>query len=811
MGAPAAGLRLLLRQAPLRSPRARGRRGGARAPDRGSGVPAQAPAVRREPRRAPGCGDVPAREGARRRGRDADPGRRPPGARGPARGADGARAGLPRPPSERGARRGPARVLRAPARRAPRPRLPHRRVAARRRSGWEGNDAWRSLVAWGWRDDGPRKLVVVNLGDAPSSGHVSLPWDDLRGRSWRLEDGATGEVYERSGDDLRDGLYVALDPWGWHLFDLDTARGVIAMPNAATAEHAAPRRGDGPRRGRPLQRQPVVRVGPVPERASVGHGPRGLLARAATPGPRSRTTTPARARTAGTRTAWPGSPTSATSSASRSRSGTGRTRSSRSGCSASPAPGEPRRGRQGVLVVPRGAAEPRAAEVALPLPAGRSSRTSALVHHGRGLHDPELELLDTGVFDDDRYWSVDVTYAKASPTEVLMRIELENHGPDEATLHVLPTLWFRNTWSWAGRSSVPRLEGDGQRSAWSDDHRLAGYRLEAAPGARRCGARGALLRERVERAARVRVGGPTTPYPKDGINDHVVSGAPTVNPEGVRHEGRAALRRDRARRRHGRAAAAGCPPPATAAAPGLGRRGVRRGHRRARGRRGRVLRRRSRPTGPTRSRCASCARPAPASSGASRCTRTTCRRWLDGDSGRGAAARVPRLHGRNSDWRHLDSFDVLAMPDPWEYPWFAAWDLGFHCVPWAHLDPAFAKYQVLVLLREWFQHPNGALPAYEWNFDDINPPVHVMAALRVFVHRRRPRPRVPRARLPEAARQLHVVGQPRGRRRQQRLQRRLPRARQHQPDRPLEPPRGRSRSSRPTARHGWPTTRCRCW
>jgi hypothetical protein len=87
-------------------------------------------------------------------------------------------------------------------------------------SGWEGNEAWRSLVAWGWRDDRPRKLVVVNLGDAPAAGHVSLPWDDVRGRSWRLADGATDVVYERSGDDLRDGLYVALDPWAWHLFDL---------------------------------------------------------------------------------------------------------------------------------------------------------------------------------------------------------------------------------------------------------------------------------------------------------------------------------------------------------------------------------------------------------------------------------------------------------------------------------------------------------------------------------------------------------------------------------------------------------------
>ena len=107
------------------------------------------------------------------------------------------------------------------------------------------------------------------------------------------------------------------------------------------------------------------------------------------------------------------------------------------------------------------------------------------------------------------------------------------------------------------------------------------------------------------------------------------------------------------------------------------------------------------------------------------------RRWLDGDPGAPPPPEAHR-HGRNSGWRHLDAFDVLAMPDPWEYPWFAAWDLGFHAVAWAHLDPAFAKYQLLVLLREWFQHPNGALPAYEWNFDDVNPPVHVMAALRVF-------------------------------------------------------------------------------
>ena len=107
------------------------------------------------------------------------------------------------------------------------------------------------------------------------------------------------------------------------------------------------------------------------------------------------------------------------------------------------------------------------------------------------------------------------------------------------------------------------------------------------------------------------------------------------------------------------------------------------------------------------------------------------RRWLDGDPGQPAP---PPGHaaGRNRGWRHLDSFDVLSMPDPWEYPWFAAWDLAFHTVVWAHLDPAFAKYQLVVLLREWFLHPNGALPSYEWSFDDVNPPVHAMAAVRVF-------------------------------------------------------------------------------
>ncbi len=352
----------------------------------------------------------------------------------------------------------------------------------------------------------------------------------------------------------------------------------------------------------------------------------------------------------------------------------------------------------------------------------------ALVRHGRGLHDPELELLDTGVFDDDRYWSVDVTYAKASPTELVLRIELENHGPDEATLHVLPTLWFRNTWSWQDGSQRPRLEGD-DTGLVVRDHRLAGYRLEAGP-APDGSAPEALFCENESNAPRVFGSEASTPYPKDGINDHVVSGAATVNPEGfgtkaalryvvtVPAGGTAELRL--------RLSAPGPEPRPDWAGQEFDE----------------VIAAREADADEFYAALA----PDGTDAERMRILRQACaglvwskqmypynvRRWLDGDPGE-AQPPASRLRGRNSDWRHLDAFDVLAMPDPWEYPWFAAWDLGFHCVPWAHLDPAFAKYQVLVLLREWFQHPNGALPAYEWNFDDINPPVHVMAALRVFV------------------------------------------------------------------------------
>ena len=160
---------------------------------------------------------------------------------------------------------------------------------------------------------------------------------------------------------------------------------------------------------------------------------------------------------------------------------------------------------------------------------------------------------------------------------------------------------------------------------------------------------------------------------------------------------------------------------------------------------------------------------------------------MEGDAGPAAAARRPP--GRaTSEWTHLYAADVISMPDKWEYPWYAAWDLAFHCVPLALVDSEFAKAQLVLMLREWYMHPNGQMSAYEWAFGDVNPPVHAWAAWRVYKIEKRRRGvgdrGVPRARLPEADAQLHVVGESQGRRRTQRLPGRIPRARQHRRVRP---------------------------
>ena len=155
------------------------------------------------------------------------------------------------------------------------------------------------------------------------------------------------------------------------------------------------------------------------------------------------------------------------------------------------------------------------------------------------------------------------------------------------------------------------------------------------------------------------------------------------------------------------------------------------------------------------------------------------RDWLDWRS-RAAAAAAGAHGGRNREWTHLFNRDVISMPDKWEYPWFAAWDLAFHMIPFSKIDPHFAKKQLDLFLREWYMHPNGQMPAYEFAFGDVNPPVHAWAAWRVYKMtgpRGAARSRFSRKRVPKAAAQLHLVGESQGRRRQQSFLRRLPRAR----------------------------------
>jgi Glycosyl hydrolase family 63 C-terminal domain len=346
---------------------------------------------------------------------------------------------------------------------------------------------------------------------------------------------------------------------------------------------------------------------------------------------------------------------------------------------------------------------------------------------------PEYELADTGVFDGGRYWITEVHYAKADPDDILMSIEITNAGPDDAELHVLPTAWFRNTWSWDADADRPELTAAAPGRV-TLDHPLAGP-MELLAGAGPDGrVPEALFCDNETNVARLFGSPPTASFPKDGINDHVVSGAATVSPAGrgtkcafwyrvaLPAHGSAQLR-IRLRPVPAGVTGAGQPPDPLGAGYGA------------------VLERRRAEADEFYAELT----PSPASPDEGVVLRQALagmlwskqlyyydvRRWLDGDPAL-PAPPAARLGGRNSKWRSFDAFDIMSMPDKWEYPWFAAWDLSFHCVALAHVDPAFAKYQLILLCREWFQHPGGALPAYEWDFSDVNPPVQAWAALEVF-------------------------------------------------------------------------------
>ncbi|PYN59999.1 MAG: glucosidase [Candidatus Rokuibacteriota bacterium] len=351
----------------------------------------------------------------------------------------------------------------------------------------------------------------------------------------------------------------------------------------------------------------------------------------------------------------------------------------------------------------------------------------------RDRHAPEYELIDTGVFDDDRYFDVMVEYAKASPDDLLIRISATNQGPEPAELHLLPTLWFRNTWSWgASGGERPALRAvHGRPTTIEARHAGLGTRWLHCDGGPDL-----LFTENETNWERLWEVANAGPYVKDGINDYVVNGrTDAVNPK---------MAGTKAAARYRMVIAPGAKTTVRLRLTDVSPTGDRSGDPFAEFER--VVARRRDETDEFYAAII----PTQLSADGRNVMRQALAgllwskqfyhydigRWLDGDPGDPPPA--VRRAGRNRDWRHLYNEDVISMPDKWEYPWYAAWDLAFHMIPFALIDPEFAKAQLILFLREWYMHPNGQIPAYEWAFGDVNPPVHAWAALRVYrIERRR--------------------------------------------------------------------------
>jgi len=331
----------------------------------------------------------------------------------------------------------------------------------------------------------------------------------------------------------------------------------------------------------------------------------------------------------------------------------------------------------------------------------------------RGAELPELELADMGVLDGERYVDAEVEYAKDGPDDLLVRMTLENHADEDATLDVLGTLWFRNTWAWgretAGYAPRPTIRREGGGLVTSPHLGLASYRFDADVGPDGTPA-DFLLTENETNAARLFDAPNRTSLVKDAFHDHVVSGRlPEVRTvaEGTKAaarwrvtvpaKGRAVLRL-----RLADVGVAGVP----AFGPAFDRTfETRRDEADA-------FYAEKIPVALTDDE-RSVARQAYAGLlWTKQWYAYAVRDWLEGDPGQ-PPPPSERRHGRNAEWGHFHAGDVISMPDKWEYPWFAAWDLAFHAVPLARIDPTFARRQMLLLLREWYMHPNGQIPAYE--------------------------------------------------------------------------------------------------
>jgi len=373
----------------------------------------------------------------------------------------------------------------------------------------------------------------------------------------------------------------------------------------------------------------------------------------------------------------------------------------------------------------------------------------------RGRQGTEFELLDTGIFNENRYYDVVVEYAKATPEDILIRVSVTNRGPETRTLHLLPTLWFRNTWAWNPAAEKPYLKAlstsaladrgqFGIIQAWHPDLGQRWFYCDATRVTTEDTAKNTteesffLFTENETNFKRVFGGENPSPYVKDGIHRYAIQGErAAVNPEavGTKVSPHYVLTLGAGETQTIRLRLCDTPPSPPVQGEGVGA---------------------VDPFGAafdrlfqTRMAEADDFYRAIAPPSLSDDLRNIQRQafagmlwtkqyfhyvvedWLKGDPGH-PDPPTERKRGRNWEWAHLHNEDILSMPDKWEYPWFAAWDLAFHAIPLALVDPDFAKRQLDLMTREWYMHPNGQLPAYEWNFSDVNPPVHAWATWRVY-------------------------------------------------------------------------------
>ena len=350
----------------------------------------------------------------------------------------------------------------------------------------------------------------------------------------------------------------------------------------------------------------------------------------------------------------------------------------------------------------------------------------------RGMRDPEFELVDTGIFDQNAYFDVFAEYAKAAPNDILVRLTAINRGPQPAILHILPTLWFRNTWSWRPHGPKPSLcleQHAGRAPVIRAEHESLGTMWVATdtPGEM-------LFTENETNFSRLFGTPNSSACVKDAFHEYVIAGCrdkvqsagfgtkAAVHCIKTLSEGESWTIRLRL---------SDTEPAADIAGAALDE----------------ILEKRRqeadefyRSRAPQKLAAEAREIQRQAFAGmlwSKQLYHYVVLDWLRGDPA-GPPPPPGRKFGRNRSWVHVHAEDILSMPDKWEYPWFAAWDLAFHCIPLAMIDPEFAKRQLLLLTREWYMHPNGQLPAYEWSFDDVNPPVHAWAAWRVYkIDRRR--------------------------------------------------------------------------